>query len=276
MIDDLRLTRILSPGAQIANRKTVAAFGICSSGRESAHYLDGADSRRLLQTALANFPQRGYSEGMKQILRLAVLLVVLAWSRLAFCGEIHDAAKAGDLEKVKALLNANPDLVNSKNTNGLAPLHFAAYSGHVVVVKLLLDNKADVNVTNKSGMTPLSFAVDAGHRDVAELLLTNKAEVDTKGLYGMTPLSDAAGGGDKEMVKLLLANKADVNSKDRNGYTPLHNAVIDGQKEVVELLLSNKADVNAKDNQGRTPLDLSVAIGHKDVTDLLRQHGGHE
>jgi ankyrin repeat protein len=275
MIDDLRLTRILSPGAQIANRKAVAAFGICSSGHESAHLLDGADSRRLLQTALANFPQTGYSQAMNWKL-LTVTLVALVWSCLAFCGEIHDAARDGDLEKVKALLKDNPDLVNSKNTNGLTPLHFAAYSGHVVVVKLLLDNMADVNVTNKSGMTPLSFAVDAGHRDVAELLLTNKAEVDTKGLYGMTPLSDAAGGGDKEMVKLLLANKADVNSKDRNGYTPLHNAAIDGQKEVVELLLANKADVNAKDNQGRTPLDLSVAIGHKNVTDLLRQHGGHE
>ena len=45
----------------------------------------------------------------------AVTLVVLAWSSLAFCGEIHDAAKAGDLEKVKALLKDNPDLVFSKD-----------------------------------------------------------------------------------------------------------------------------------------------------------------
>ena len=41
------------------------------------------------------------------ILRLAaVMLVALAGSSLAFGGEIHDAAKAGDLEKVKALLKA--------------------------------------------------------------------------------------------------------------------------------------------------------------------------
>ena len=31
--------------------------------------------------------------------RAAVTLVALAWSSLAFCGEIHDAAKSGDLEK---------------------------------------------------------------------------------------------------------------------------------------------------------------------------------
>jgi len=42
--------------------------------------------------------------------RAAVLLAMLAWSTLAFCGEIHDAARAGDLKKVEALLKGNPDL----------------------------------------------------------------------------------------------------------------------------------------------------------------------
>ena len=54
--------------------------------------------------------------------RAAVVLVGLVWSSLALCGEIHDAAQSGDLEKVKALLKANPDLVFSKDTNGWPPL----------------------------------------------------------------------------------------------------------------------------------------------------------
>ena len=49
-----------------------------------------------------------------------VALFVLAWGSLAFCGEIHDAAKNGDLEKVKALIKANPDLVFSKDSFGCA------------------------------------------------------------------------------------------------------------------------------------------------------------
>ena len=36
----------------------------------------------------------------------AVMLFALVWSGLAFCDEIHDAARAGDLEKVKMLLRA--------------------------------------------------------------------------------------------------------------------------------------------------------------------------
>ena len=59
------------------------------------------------------FSRRGYSPIPR---RAACLLGALAWSSLAFGGEIHDAAKAGDLEKVKAVLKDNPDLVFSKDT----------------------------------------------------------------------------------------------------------------------------------------------------------------
>jgi hypothetical protein len=47
--------------------------------------------------------------------RAAIMLIALAWSRLAFCVEIHDAARNGDLEEVKTLLKDNPDFVYSKD-----------------------------------------------------------------------------------------------------------------------------------------------------------------
>ena len=66
------------------------------------------------------------------------MLVALAWSSVAFCGEIHDAAKSGDLEKVKALLTGNPNLVFSKDNNGETPLHDAVVTGHKDVAELLV------------------------------------------------------------------------------------------------------------------------------------------
>lgn len=45
---------------------------------------------------------------------IAGTVVALAWRSPAFCGEIHDAARLGDLVKVKALLKANPDLAFSR------------------------------------------------------------------------------------------------------------------------------------------------------------------
>ena len=154
--------------------------------------------------ALANFPQRDYPQGMKPILRLAILVVVLAWSRLALCDEIQDAAKSGDLDKVKALLKANPDLIFSRGITNAdprlkdgTPLHIAALYGQKEVAKLLLANKTDVNAKDNYGATPLLWAALQGHEDVAELLLASNADVNAEWKDGMTPLNFAVSGGNK-------------------------------------------------------------------------------
>jgi len=105
------------------------------------------------------------------ILRLAtVMLVALAWSSPAFCGEIHDAAQDGALRKVKALLKDDPDLVFSRDRDGMTPLHWAEQEGHKDMAELLLANKAEVNAKDKNGWTPLHYAAAYGRKDMAELL----------------------------------------------------------------------------------------------------------
>jgi hypothetical protein len=191
-------------------------------------------------------------------------------------GGIHEAARAGDLEKVKALLKDNPDLVFSKDNLDETPLHYAAIFGGKGVAELLLANKAKVNAKDINGETPLHWAAYSGHKDVAELLLANKAEVNAKAIHGLMPLHLAARLGHKGVAELLLANKAEVNAKAIHGLTALHFAVFDGRKEVVELLLANKAKVNAKDANGWTPLHWAAASGSTHAAELLRQHGGHK
>ena len=133
----------------------------------------------------------------------AVLLVALALGCLAACGrkgvgggDIHNAAKAGDLVKVKALLKDHPDLVFNKDNDGRSPLHWAANSGHKDVVELLLTNKAEVNAKDNDGRSPLHWAASIGHKDMAELLLTNRAEVNATNNKGFTPLHYATAGGE--------------------------------------------------------------------------------
>jgi hypothetical protein len=57
----------------------------------------------------------------------AITLLVLSYRSFVFYGEIHEAAKAGDLPKVKAMLKDDPALVSSKEDRfGCTPLHEAA------------------------------------------------------------------------------------------------------------------------------------------------------
>lgn len=69
--------------------------------------------------------------------------------------DIHTAAKAGDVTKVKALLTTQPELVNAKDATGATPLHWV---GNPAVAELLLTHKADVNAKDNQGLTPLQWA----------------------------------------------------------------------------------------------------------------------
>jgi ankyrin repeat protein len=152
---------------------------------------------------------------------------------------IHDAAKCGDVEKVKSLLMDNPACVYDRK-RGWTPLHWAAFNGHKDTADLLLASKADVNAADGNAQTPLLFAAWKGHFTVAEL---------------------------------LLAKGASVNAKSSNGVRPLHLAAACGFRNVVQLLIANGADVNAPDSVGWTALDKAAANGKNDVVELLRQHG---
>ncbi len=165
----------------------------------------------------------------------AVLPVALAWSNLAVCGEIHDAAANGDVAQARALLKNNPNLVSSVDNTSWLPLHWAAYKGHKDIVELLLANKADINAKDKNRMTALSLAAGKGHVDVAKLLLEDKAEYT---------IHDVAALGDLERTRALLKDHPELaNSIDGDDHTPLDLAA---NKDVAELLLANKADLNRR------------------------------
>jgi cytohesin len=239
-----------------------------------------------------------------------LLLIMLPWSVHAFSQKakapdavnvptfgipIHAAAKDGDLEKVKALLSDNPELVSSRD-QGWTPLHVAVEFGKKDVAELLLVNKADINakvlVTMSSGSdtllaltyrtiygdsTPIRLAVAQGNKDVVELLLAMGADINMKdNLVGVTPLFLAVEAAEKDIAELLLVNKADVNSMTNFGYTPLHEAVLRGDKDMVELLLAKGANVNARnanamlDNLGYAPLHMAR---NKDIVELLLTKG---
>jgi hypothetical protein len=141
---------------------------------------------------------------------LVLLLLLLAGAASAQDSqdrgeELRQAASAGDVAKVKALLDQGVD-VNAANQYGGTALTFAARRGNAEMVKLLLERGADPNrKDNFYGFPPLLAALRTGETEVAKLLLAKTAEVDFQ------TLSVAASRGNGEVVKAIL---------DKGRFTP--------------------------------------------------------
>lgn len=114
----------------------------------------------------------------------------MADSNKAIKGMIK-AAKKGDLEKVKALVASDPDLIRARDTDDSTPLHCAAWKGHQAVVAFLLSAGADANAQNNNdhwGTTPLHAAAHANQSAIAAMLIESGAEVNARDMNGKTPL----------------------------------------------------------------------------------------
>jgi ankyrin repeat protein len=90
------------------------------------------------------------------------------WLRIT---PLHEAARAGDLEKAKALLDAGADLTARDEHLRSTPLAWAAKFGQREMVTLLLERGAPRSLPDDPAWaTPLAWAKKRGHEEIARLL----------------------------------------------------------------------------------------------------------
>ncbi|HOL70854.1 MAG TPA: ankyrin repeat domain-containing protein, partial [Bryobacteraceae bacterium] len=83
---------------------------------------------------------------------------------------LHEAVKSGNIERVRALLDAGAD-VNGRDRLGGTPLHEAIWNGNAAIAALLIERGADVNARHtEAGSTPLHYAVITGRVELVRLL----------------------------------------------------------------------------------------------------------
>ncbi len=189
-------------------------------------------------------------------------------------GGIHDAAKKGDLEKVKSILAGNPNLANLRDLKfDASPLLYAVFHGHREIVEILLDSGADPNAQNSAGKAAIHYAVEKGSREILDILLDRGASVNILTGYKLTPLHYAAETGQLDIARALMEKGAQVNSRSNVGLTPLHLASYYRNRKIAEVFIKAGADVNCCDNSNVTPLHFAARYGEVALARFLLQQG---
>lgn len=80
---------------------------------------------------------------------------------------LHYAAAVGNNEIVQLLLD-HYAYIDAESPNKTTPLMMAARGGHILTVKLLLDEGADATLKNEQGMTALDFAKKHDKQDIVD------------------------------------------------------------------------------------------------------------
>ena len=170
---------------------------------------------------------------------LAVSLVFA--NPAARAGDLHDAARAGDLDRVQKLVVQGAD-VNGRAIKEETPLMHAALAGKGDVVNYLLQRGANIEARNQHGLTALHAAAYGGHTDIVTLLISKGLDVnEASNRFQVSPLSLASEENHVETVKELLRHGADVHATNLNGYNVTSEAGYREHWELLGLLLANGA-----------------------------------
>jgi hypothetical protein len=91
--------------------------------------------------------------------------------------DFHLAVLSENLKKIHSILDADPDLVNKRDTKGRTPLALAACYQCNESLKILLTFDPDINSEDEEGYTPLMRAAEYGNADMVKSLLANGAKL---------------------------------------------------------------------------------------------------
>ncbi|KAG6643097.1 ankyrin repeat-containing protein At5g02620-like [Carya illinoinensis] len=188
----------------------------------------------------------------------------------------HVAAKQGELEILKVLTDAIPELSMTVDLTNTTALHTAAAQGHIEVVNFLLDKGSCLaTIARSNGKTALHSAARHGYLEILKALLSKEPGITTRtDKKGQTSLHMAVKGQNVELVDELVKSGPLTNMIDSKGNTALHIATRKGRLQIVHKLVQCEGmDKIAINKSGETALDTAEKAGHSEIAAILREHG---
>lgn len=185
--------------------------------------------------------------------------------------KFHDAAKAGDVERLAHYLKKGTDINQRSRSAQCTALGCAVRWRQYDAAKFLLEQGADPSIPFRFASvyrTPLQTAAAAGHMNFVQLLVSHVDSPD-EGMDVQYPqwcrssaFTWACSAGNLEAARYLLEQGANVNIRNSSqSGTPLIASIKELRIDSVRFLLENGADVTVTDGlRELTPMGWCEAI----------------
>ncbi|RLN45627.1 hypothetical protein BBJ29_001800 [Phytophthora kernoviae] len=179
----------------------------------------------------------------------------------------HSAAGRNDVLAVRKFLRKKTDVnclgeMGYVGLNRRTPLHWAAVSGALEAVDLLVEAGADPNFQDTRGRSPLHWAARLNRLEVVHSLLKAGGDPNLVDLEYMTPLMCASLGNDasRELFSVLTGEGADINYQlPTTGDTALHIAVREESEKSALAILACGGNLMKMNVEGMRPLDCTTS-----------------
>jgi uncharacterized protein len=149
---------------------------------------------------------------------------------------LYLALQEGSLKVAEALIAWPKTNVEWRTAKDESPLMMAALKGQTELVRKLIARGADVN---KTGWTALHYAATSGHVAIILMLLDEHAYIDAESPNKTTPLMMAAHYGTAQAVKLLLEAGADATLRNELGLSAIDFAHRANRRDAAEMIAAS-------------------------------------
>jgi uncharacterized protein len=166
---------------------------------------------------------------------------------------LHLAARQGETEAVKALLEAGAPIDQKAIGDGSTPLIVATINGHFDLAKFLVDQGANPEAAQHNGVTPLYAALNCQWAAKA-LYPQPRAYEQQRMTYLdlMAALLDKGANPNVRLTKKVWYSQYDFDQSgiDEIGSTPFWRAAYSADVEAMKLLVAHGADPNIPTSKG--------------------------
>ncbi|KAL3680325.1 hypothetical protein R1sor_023281 [Riccia sorocarpa] len=172
---------------------------------------------------------------------------------------------------------ADPEILMQARDGQERPLYYAARSGWLPALKVLIQHGSSVNATTESHDTALMICDKHKYWDCFEELLTAGADLGIQNSSGQSAVSIAEGNGYGTGLQKIIWDavvKGSVTCTDPEVFSALHVAAKAGGLKVLQKLIGQgDVNINVLDKYGYKAAMVAVREGHIDAFKLLLYAG---